>query len=50
MTDDSIIEMLNEAAEENSDEDVTAKTVPVMTHAEGLAALDTALRLSLIHI
>lgn len=44
VTDDSIVEMLNEAAEENSDEDVTAETVPVMTHAEGLAALDTALR------
>lgn len=44
VTDGSIVEMLNESAEDSSDEDISTETVPVVSHTEGLAALDAALR------
>lgn len=44
ITDAAIIEMVNEPAEENEEDETEGTvTVPVMTHSEGLAALEAAM-------
>lgn len=43
VTDTSIVEMMNEPAEERSSEDVSKETIPVMIHTKCLTAIGTAL-------
>ncbi|KAJ4427164.1 hypothetical protein ANN_24780 [Periplaneta americana] len=44
VTDVAIVEVISEPAEDSGDEELPEEIPPVITHTEGLAALDVALR------